>query len=367
MTSGPSPRVAVLGVGLIGGSIGLAAKGRLGAEVVGFGHRPQTVARAVEIGALDRGAATVAEACEGAELVFCAAPVAILPAMVGEALRASGPETVVTDVGSTKRELVKACGGDERFIGGHPLAGAETAGVENAREDLFEGARWYLTPTDRSSGLLYDRLQRLLSELGARPQAIDAASHDRLMATVSHMPHVVANALAAEAAQALTDGTERLPEVGPSFRDATRVAGSNPSIWADIFATNRDAVAGSVESVARRLGEAAELIRDGDRERLVAWHAAAGEDRRRLLESDSSAGPLHELRIVVDNRPGTIAELALALGEAGVNIEDMALYPAPDMTSGAVTLWVAGSAGAERAAQLVRGLGHTVSVLGAGE
>jgi len=360
-------RVAVLGVGLIGGSIGLAARRRLEAEVVGYGRTPVTIARAVEIGALDRGAASVAEACEGADLVFCAGPVGALPAQAGEALEACGPGTVVTDVGSTKGELVAALGEDERFIGGHPLAGAETAGVENARADLFEGARWYLTPTDRSSGLLYDRLQRAVSGLGARPQAIDAAAHDRLMATVSHLPHVVANALAAEAAAQLGRDSERMPEVGPSFRDTTRVAGSNPAIWADIFASNREAVADSVEAVAHRLAEAAELIRAGDRDAVAAWHAAAGEDRRQLLESGLEAGPLRELRIVVANRPGTIAGLALALGEAGVNIEDMALYPAPDMTSGAVSLWVAGDEQAERAAALVRELGHTVTVLGAGE
>jgi prephenate dehydrogenase len=366
LTSGPS-KVAVLGVGLIGGSIGLAARRRLDAQVIGYGRTPATIARAVEIGALDRGAASVAEACDGADLVFCAGPVGALPVQASEALTACGPETVVTDVGSTKGELVGALGDDERFIGGHPLAGAETAGVENARADLFEGARWYLTPTEHSSGVLYDRLQRTIAALGARPQAIDPAAHDRLMATISHLPHVVANALAAEAAAELIRDSERLPEVGPSFRDTTRVAGSNPAIWADIFASNREAVADSVESVARRLGEAAALIRGGDRDAIAAWHAAAGEDRRLLLESDLEAGPLRQLRIVVTNRPGTIAGLALSLGEAGVNIEDMALYPAPDMTSGAVSLWVAGDEQAERAAALVRELGHTVSILGAGE
>jgi prephenate dehydrogenase len=366
LTGRPGSKIAVLGVGLIGGSIGLAARRRLGAEVVGYGRTPETIARAAELGAIDRGAASIADACEAADVVFCAGPVAALPGQAREALAACGPETVVTDVGSTKGELVGALGGDERFIGGHPLAGAETAGVANARPDLFEGARWYLTPTDRSSGLLYDRLQRLVSELGARPQAIDPGAHDRLMATVSHLPHVVANALAAEAAAELSRDSERMPEVGPSFRDTTRVAGSNPAIWADIFASNREAVADSVEAVARRLEQAAELIRGGDREAVAAWHTAAGEDRRRLLESELEAGPLRELRIVVANRPGTIAALALALGEAGVNIEDMALYPAPDMSSGAVTLWVAGDEQAGRAVELVRGLGHTVSVLGAG-
>jgi prephenate dehydrogenase len=363
-----SARVAVLGVGLIGGSIGLAARRRLGAEVAGFDPDPATAERALGSGAIDALAATVEEACAGAEIVFCAAPVAALPELAREALAASGPDAAVTDVGSTKRELLAALGADERFIGGHPLAGAETAGVGNAREDLFEGARWYLTPTERSSGLLYDRLQRALTSLGARPQAIDAAEHDRLMGTVSHLPHVVANALAAEAAATLSDGTERIPEVGPSLRDATRVAGANPAIWADIFASNSEAVADSVESVARRLEQAAALLRAGDRDAVAAWHAAAGEDRRALLEAEGATrGPLRELRIVVANRPGTIAALALTLGGAGVNIEDMALHPAPDMSSGAISLWVAGSEQAERAARLVTELGHSVTVVDPGQ
>jgi hypothetical protein len=144
------------------------------------------------------------------------------------------------------------------------------------------------------------------------------------------------------------------------------VAGSNPAIWADIFAANAEAVADSVDAVARRLAEAASLIRSGDTEAIAAWHAAAGEDRRRLLEAERPDGPLHELRIVVANRPGTMATLALALAEAGVNIEDMALHPAADMTSGAVSLWVAGREQAERGATLVRELGHNVTVVGAG-
>lgn len=357
-------RIAVLGVGLIGGSIGLAARRRLEAETVGFDPDPGTLARALDQGVLERAAGSVAEACEGAEVVFCAAPVGHLPELAATVLKACGPNAVVTDVGSTKRDIVAALGDDERFIGGHPLAGAETSGVENAREDLFEGARWYLTPeAERSSGLLYDRLQRAIAGLGAKVQAVDAETHDRLMATVSHLPHVVANVLVAQAADELTRDSERMPEVGPSFRDTTRVAGANPAIWGDIFASNREAVADAVESAARRLDEAAELIRAGERGSVAEWHSSAGTERRRLLETELSGGSLRELRVVVANRPGTVAELALALGEAGVNIEDMALYPAPDMTSGAVTLWVPGDEQAARAETLVRELGHTVSVV----
>jgi prephenate dehydrogenase len=356
--------VAVLGVGLIGGSIGLAARERASRQVIGFDPDPSTVEQAIELGAIDRGVDSVTAACSEAEEVFCAAPVAALPDLARKALAACGPDTVVTDVGSTKRGIVDAVEDDERFIGGHPLAGVETDGVANARADLFDGARWYLTPTARSSGLLYDRLQRLVAEIGGRPQAIDPDAHDRLMATVSHLPHVIGNVLVGLAAEELTRDSERMPEVGPSFRDATRVAGANPAIWIDIFDSNRDSVAEAIEEAAGRLHAAADLIRSGDREAVSRWHAAASADRRRLLESDLAAGPLRELRIAVANRPGTVAELALALAEGGVNIEDMALHPAADMKSGAISMWVAGDEQAERAAGLVRGLGHSATVLG---
>jgi prephenate dehydrogenase len=354
-------RIAVLGVGLIGGSIGLAARRRLDAEVAGYDPDRSLADLALELEAIDLAPSTVADAVQGAELVFCAAPVTALPGLAAEALDAGGEDCAVTDVGSVKRDVIAALGSESRFIGGHPLAGAETSGVENARADLFEGARWYLTPTEKTGGLLYDRLQRAIAELGARPQAIEAETHDRLMATVSHLPHVLANVLVAQAAAALSEEAERLPEVGPSFRDATRVAGANPAIWGDIFAGNREAVAAEIDGVVARLSEAADVLRSGDRQAVAAWHDQAGRRRRELIETEIAGGPLHELRVLVPNRPGIVAEVALELGRAGVNIEDMALYPAPDMTSGAISLYIAGDEQAERAEKLVRELGHDVS------
>ena len=354
-------KVAVLGVGLMGGSIGLAARERLGAEVAGFDPDAELLERAGELGAIDSAHGTVAEAVGGAELVFCAAPVAALPGLAAEALAAAGEDAAVTDVGSVKREVIAALGSEGRFIGGHPLAGAETSGVENARADLFEGARWYLTPTENTGGLLYDRLQRALADLGARPQAIEADTHDRLMATISHLPHVMANVLVGQTANTLNEEAEHLPEVGPSFRDATRVAGANPAIWGDIFAGNREAVAAEIDATVALLVKAAELLRSGDRDAVIAWQEQAGKRRRELIEAEIAGGPLHELRVRVPNRPGIVAEVALELGRAGVNIEDMALYPAADMRSGAISIYVAGDEQAERAQEILRGLGHDVS------
>ncbi|MBM3666571.1 MAG: prephenate dehydrogenase/arogenate dehydrogenase family protein [Actinobacteria bacterium] len=355
-------RIAVLGVGLIGGSIGLAARRRLDAEVAGYDTDRALLGRALERGAITEACESVSDACRGAEIVFCAAPVGVLPELAAEALAASGADTVVTDVGSVKREAIAALGADPRFVGGHPLAGAETAGVENARDDLFEGARWYLTPTPSTGGVLYDRAQGAISAIGGRPQAIDAETHDRLMAAVSHLPHVLANVLVAQAADALGAGeSERIGEVGPSLRDATRVAGANPAIWADIFAGNREAVAEQVDAVAERLRGAAELLRSGDADAIAAWHAEAASGRRLLLEEELEGARLCELRVLVPNTPGVVAEIALALGRAGVNIEDMGLYPAADMRSGAISLYVVGEEEAGRAMELVRGLGHDVS------
>ena len=211
----PSVRIAVLGVGLIGGSIGLAAR-RAGAEVVGFGRSSERLETARERGAIDAVARSLEDALDGTDACFACGPVGSLPTQVQAALDAAGPECVVTDVGSTKAHVVEAIA-DERFVGGHPVAGAETSGVENARADLFEGAAWYLTPSERSSGLLLERLHRLVRSFGATPIALDAATHDRLLATVSHLPHVLANVLVAQAARTLAQEDEPLPRVGPEL------------------------------------------------------------------------------------------------------------------------------------------------------
>src|SRR3954451_10029946 len=309
-------KIAVLGVGLIGGSIGLAARARLDAEVAGFDPDRELLGRASELGAIDSTHDTVASAVEGAELFFCAAPVRELPALAAEALEAVGEGCAVTDVGSVKREVIAALGSDGRFVGGHPLAGAETSGVESSRADLFDGARWYLTPTSKTGGLLYDRVQRAIADIGARPQAIEAETHDRLMATISHLPHVVANVLVTQAAAALSEEAEHLPEVGPSFRDATRVAGANPAVWGDIFAGNREAVAAEIDAAVAQLAEAADLLRSADSGAVTAWHEQAGRGLRELTETEIAGGPLHELRVLVRNRPGIVAEVALQLGRA---------------------------------------------------
>jgi prephenate dehydrogenase len=328
--------------------------------VRGWDPDPAALRAALERGALDEACGSAAEAVADAETAFVAAPVGVLGEALDAALAAAAPECVVTDVGSTKRAVVEGHD-DPRFVGGHPLAGAETAGVAHARADLFEGATWYLTPTASTSGLLYERLHRTLAGFGAQPAAIDAAAHDRLMASVSHLPHVLANVLVSQAADALASEDERLPAAGPSFRDATRVAGANDAIWTDIYLANRDAVIERIDDAVRRLGEVRGALAAGDPAAVEAWNVRARGDRRALLEAELAGGSVQELRASVPNQPGVIARIALELGRAGINITDMALYPAADMRDGVVALWIAGDGPAARAEALVAGLGFPVA------
>jgi prephenate dehydrogenase len=337
--------------------------------VRGFDSSEGALAAARERGAIDERCASLADAVEGSDVCFVCCPVGALGTIVREVLEVGG-DCVVSDVGSTKRAVLNdladsglAESAISRFVGGHPLAGAEASGVEHARGDLFEGATWYLTPTARTSGVHYERLYRTISAFGARPAAIDTATHDRLMATVSHLPHALANVLVAQAARALVEEDQSLPATGPSFRDATRVAGANPALWRDIFLSNREAIETEIEAYIGELQQVLDRLRSAEPDVLERWIEEARADRQRLLELELAGGPVSELRATVPNKPGIVAQVALALGEAGVNIVDMALYPAPDMKSGAIALWVAGERGAQRAVELISGLGYPASVV----
>lgn len=321
-------RVAVLGVGLIGGSIGLAVRRRAGVHVVGYDSEAGALSKAVELGAIDEPAFEVTDAVRDADIVFIATPVGGAADIARLALDAAGGDCVVSDVGSTKRTIVEAIS-DPRFVGGHPLAGAETAGVENARDDLFEGATWYLTPlagakwlaagasspaevgsaANRSLGdpraiktlgpvdaapWAVERLRGLIERIGARPVAIDPGAHDRLMASVSHLPHVFANLLVAVAAATVeSDDVEARSGAlgaGPSFRDATRVAGANTAIWTDIYLSNSDAVIDVIDEAIERLGEVRRALVESDGGQLERWNESARAQRECLRQAGLGAG-----------------------------------------------------------------------------
>ena len=269
-------RVAVVGLGLIGGSIALAARERLDAGVAGWDPDPTALQAAVGRGAISSGAGSLASAVAAAEVVFTAAPVDALPVIVAEVLDHASADAIVSDVGSTKRTIVEAIS-DPRFVGGHPLAGAETSGIENSTPALFEDSTWYLTPGPATSADAVTELERLTARFGATPVRLDASEHDRLMAAVSHLPHVFANVLLSTLL-----ATGAAPVLGPSFRDATRVAGSNPAVWSSIYLDNRDEVVRAIDHAVQLLQSVRDDLQHADAAAILRWCRQAAADRERI-------------------------------------------------------------------------------------
>ena len=351
-------RVTIIGTGLIGTSVAIAAAQLDGVEVTGWDANPAELEEASSRSGL-AAAGSLEEAVASADLVLVATPVGSLTKVVAACLAAASDDAVVTDVGSTKQGVVEATP-DPRFVGGHPLAGGEVGGAGQARADLFDGATWFLTPVESTAGVQLERVFRFLSELGAKPRAVAPDVHDRILATVSHLPHVLANLLVAEAAGALSEEGESLPVIGPSFRDATRVAGAPTSIWGDIYMSNAEALAERLKSVEEALAEVRAMLEAGDQSGIDNWNNSAAEMKDKLASEPASAAAARTIHVRVPNRAGVLAEVALALGGAGIGLADLQLLPAADRATGVIVLGIEREAQVDAAKELVAGLGHPV-------
>jgi prephenate dehydrogenase len=352
-------KVAIVGLGLIGGSLGLAATAR-GDHVTAHDADPAALETGVERGAASAAAGSLEQAVADADLAFVCGPVAQLPDLTQRSLEASPGTCTVSDVGSTKARVVGLSGSSPRFVGGHPVCGSEARGVANARADLFEGATWFLTPGAGTDPEAHRRVHGFVSGLGARPVAIDAESHDRLVAVTSHLPHAIANALVNQAGARKVDGHDPLAAVGGSFRDMTRVAGANPRIWVDIFLDNREAVVEGLREHGRRMEELVRALEREDAGYLARWIGEASGHRRRLLQTAYQAVPedLYRVRVHISDRPGVISGITQALGAQGINIEDFELHHLSADRGGTAVILVAGQEQAERAVALLDAQGY---------
>jgi prephenate dehydrogenase len=354
-------RLAIVGTGLIGASVGLAARAAGVADVRGWDVDADALAVAAERGAV-APADSLAAAVSGTDLAVVAAPVAALPAQVAAVLDASDNGTTVTDVGSTKGAVTGHVV-DGRFIGGHPVCGSEAHGPAHANGELFRGATWFLTPVAATDPERYRTLHGFVAALGAVPVAVDPSAHDRLVALTSHLPHALANVLLNQAGAARVDGHEALAAAGGSLRDMTRVAGANPRIWVDIFLDNADALAAALAEHRRRIEQLERALADGDAGFLARWIAEASGNRRRMLaEAYEQPGALQRLRVHVPDRPGVLAGITQALGAERINIEDFELQHMSRERGGTLTLLVGGEQDAQRAAAILEAQGYQVVI-----
>jgi prephenate dehydrogenase len=354
-------RLAIVGTGLIGASIGLAARESGVEDVRGWDVDSDALSTAEARGAVVR-ASSLAEAVDGADLAVVAAPVASLPTEVAAVLDVSENGTTVTDVGSTKGAVTSAVV-DSRFIGGHPVCGSEARGPSHASAELFRGATWFLTPVAATDPARYRTLHGFVASFGAVPVAVDPLAHDRLVALTSHLPHALANVLLNQAGTSRIEGHDPLAAAGGSLRDMTRVAGANPRIWVDIFLDNAEALAAALADHRRRVEQVERALAQGDAGFLARWIAEASGNRRRMLsEAYEQPGALQRLRVHVPDRPGVLAGITQALGAARINIEDFELHHMSRERGGTLTVLVSGEDEARRAAELLEAQGYHVVI-----
>ncbi len=329
---------------------------------MGWDEDPATLDAAVERGAVEP-AASLAASLVDADIALVAVPVAELPAVVQDVLAHAPAACTVTDVGSTKGAVCAAAGDDSRFVGGHPICGAETRGPARASADLFEGATWFLAPLATTDPERYRAVHAFVAGLGARPFAIDPSAHDRLVAVTSHLPHALANVLLNQAGSSRVDGHDPLAAAGGSLRDMTRIAGANPRIWVDIFLENSEALATSLAEHRRRVEQLEDALASGDAGFLARWIGEASGNRRRLLETAyEDPGALQRMRVHLPDRPGVLAGVFQALGAERINVEDFEMEHLSPDRGGTLTILVAGESDAALATRLLEEQGYGVVV-----
>lgn len=280
--SQPFKKAVILGVGLLGGSLGQALKQRkLASTVWGWGRDPKKLALARRLGALDRGTTSLAEACAGADLIVLATPITAFRGLLKEVSGLAPSSCLVTDVGSVKGSLVADWEKDSwplTFVPSHPMAGSEKTGVAAARPSLFEGSVCITTPTPRTPRPALLRIEKLWKDVGATVVRLGAAEHDRKIGALSHLPHAAAFALVRAAARDIRGKDWGL--AGNGFRDCTRVAASDAGLWADILLANRRSLSAAMKAYRGELESIERFLKSNDRGRLTAYLEKAARLRR---------------------------------------------------------------------------------------
>jgi len=285
--STPYDTVAIIGAGLLGGSLGLALKARnLADTVLGAGHRQSSIDAAIEIGAIDEGFLDAREACRDADLIIVCTPAALVAPKVDEILPVLGPNALITDVASTKADICAHAARHWpkplRFVGSHPMAGSEKWGPEHSTASLYEGCYTIVTPQDNQDPEALDAIHALWEDLGATVITCSPQQHDALVARTSHVPHIVAAALAVLAGDGDRPAVVR-PFVGKGFADTTRIASGRPEIWRDICLTNRAAILDGLDSLLDQLQTVRDLVAEEAGDDLEDFFTAGQQAREDLL------------------------------------------------------------------------------------
>lgn len=360
-------KATVIGTGLMGGSLALALKAspRVGL-VAGYDCSQATREKARELGIADEICDTPESAARGANLVFLATPASSIVETFERIRDSLEDGAIVSDLGSAKLGVTETIESDLppriHYVGGHPMTGSEQSGVESAREDLYSGAYYILTPTPNTDAEAFRRLHGLLTDLGARVISIDPESHDRAMATVSHVPHLLSLLLMEMASRQQEQMKNLFIVSAGGFRDMTRIAASSPDIWADICMENRRFIIERLQDYAGRVENLIALLEDADRPSLQSLFENARQARIELsVKSGRELEDLYDVSMPVPDEPGVISNISTAVGAIGVNIEDMTIVHPLEGETGIMTLKILGKEQAAEVVDRLSSLGYRAS------
>ncbi len=350
-------KIAIVGLGVIGGSLGMALVASGKYHVVGIDRDPLTLQVAQETSAVSEVTPDCCEGVSGAQVVFLAVPIGEIFKVARKIKDSVSPSTVITDVGSTKELVVAELEEifSSRFVGGHPMTGSEYAGIRGADRYLFENALYVLTPTPHTDPAALAEVERIAAEIGARVLCLSPQEHDLIVATVSHLPHLLAVALMYHAGRLASSHPETLLLAAGGFRDVTRVAAGHSLIWRDIYASNRDCIIDTCRQFRGLLEEMEQRLEEGNYEALVAVMEEARREREKIpLKIRGFLPAVYEVVVTVPDRPGSIANVTGILGERGINIVDIEILRVREGDGGTIRLAFAKEAEAELALRALR-------------
>ncbi|CAM4501286.1 prephenate dehydrogenase [Paenibacillus endophyticus] len=336
--------VAIFGVGLIGGSIALCLKGKPGITVIGHSNRPSQVEKYLQRGVVDYATTSMQEAAEQADFIFVCVPVGNLEEYI-EKLAAFQlkPGCIITDAGSTKAS-VAACAksldfGQAYFIGGHPMAGSERTGVEAASSHLYENAFYVLTPDEETPETVVERLVDLLSHTKANIVRVNAKEHDEIAGAISHLPHIIAVSLVNQIRgyNEQNDLYESLAAGG--FRDITRIASGDPTLWRDILINNRHVVLKLLHDWSNETNKFVQMLENADGDAIAGAFETAGNFRSKMPERRK--GMIHsafDCYVDIPDHPGIIGKITSELGNSLINLSNIHIIESREDVPGILRL-----------------------------
>ncbi|NLW47667.1 MAG: prephenate dehydrogenase/arogenate dehydrogenase family protein [Firmicutes bacterium] len=334
--------IAIIGLGLMGGSLGLALV-RAGYQVTGWDQNPEIIKEAYQAGAINRMPKDLMDAVGKASVVFIATPVESIAAMIKDCLPLVRPGTIFTDLGSIKTKVLEAVfqflPESQYFVAGHPMTGSEQHGLGAADPFLFQNAAYLIIEDPRTPSQAADLIIELVESVGAQIIKLTAAEHDRIVSMVSHLPHLIAATLAKTAGTVERKHPGTLGLAAGGFRDTTRVALGSPEVWRGIIRGNLDQVIKAIDTFQAELINLKEILTTGEVSVLDQFLTEAQEVRRQIpAKNKGFLSLLHEMVVTIEDRPGTIVNVLRYLADVGLNIKDIEILRVREGTGGTLRL-----------------------------